>query len=177
MSQATKTYEAMFLLGTAGTDFETACEPVRTVLGRYQAEVLLLKAWDERKLAYEIAGHKRGLYALSFFSVDPARVAEIEHDCQLDERILRVLILRRDRLTAEQVEAERTSTAKPPAGRDSESRGGEGDRRRGRYHRDSGRDEEGSADREVSSSGETNESAEDSGSEDDTKDRDKAATD
>jgi small subunit ribosomal protein S6 len=135
-SEKTKAYEGMFLLSTVGENFETASEPIRNVLGRYQAEVLMLKPWDERKLVYSIRGHKRGLYALSFFRVDPARVAEIEHDCQLDERLLRVLILRRDRLTQEEIDREKTSTAKPPAAPESEARAAEGERRYGggRFH-------------------------------------------
>jgi small subunit ribosomal protein S6 len=131
MSDTTHTYEGMFVLSTGGTDFEAASEPIRTVLGRYQAEVLMLKCWDERKLAYDIHGHKRGLYALSFFKAPPSRLAEIEHDCQLDERFLRVLILRRDRLTAEEIEREKTSTVKPPSAPEPEARAAEGERRYG----------------------------------------------
>ena len=131
MSDKNQTYEGMFLLGSGGTDFQVASEPVRNVLARYQAEVLLLKAWDERKLVYPIRGHKRGLYALTFFRADPARIVEIEHDCRLDERFLRVLILRRDRLTPEEVERERTSTAKPPSAPEPETRAAEGERRYG----------------------------------------------
>ncbi len=129
MNAKVHTYEGMFVLGTGGTDFEAASEPIRNVLGRYQAEVLMLKCWDERKLAYDIRGHKRGLYALSFFRADPARVAEIERDCQLDERFLRVLILRRDRLTAEEIDREKASTVKPSAAPEPEARAAEGERR------------------------------------------------
>jgi len=105
------TYEAMFLLDAGNTDFDAATEPVRKVLARSEAEVLAFKAWDERKLAYEIAGRKRGLYALVYFKADPGRVVEIEHDCQLDERILRALILRRDHLTDEELNAETPASA------------------------------------------------------------------
>lgn len=129
MSAKVHTYEGMFVLGTGGTDFEAASEPIRNVLGRYQAEVLMLKCWDERKLAYDIRGHKRGLYALGFFRADPARVAEIERDCQLDERFLRVLILRRDRLTGEEIEREKASTAKPSTAPELETRAAQGERR------------------------------------------------
>jgi small subunit ribosomal protein S6 len=131
MSDTTHTYEGMFVLSTGGADFEAASEPIRSILGRYQAEVLMLKCWDERKLAYDIHGHKRGLYALSFFKAPPSRVAEIEHDCQLDERFLRVLILRRDRLTAEEIEREKASTAKPATAPEPEARAAEGERRYG----------------------------------------------
>jgi small subunit ribosomal protein S6 len=131
MNAKTHTYEGMFVLGTGGTDFETTSEPIRNVLGRYQAEVLMLKCWDERRLAYDIHGHKRGLYALGFFKADPARVVDIEHDCQLDERFLRVLILRRDRLTAEEIEREKASTERPSSAPEPEARAAEGERRYG----------------------------------------------
>ena len=131
MSENTHTYEGMFVLSSSGTNFETASEPIGNILGRYQAEVLMLKCWDERKLAYDIHGHKRGLYALSFFKVSPTRVAEIEHDCQLDERFLRVLILRRDRLTAEEIDREKASTIRPSVAPEPEARAAEGERRYG----------------------------------------------
>jgi len=111
MTAKTKTYEAMFLLDSGVGDFETAAEPIRKVLDRNQAEVLAMKPWDERRLAYEIRGRKRGLYVLTYFRADPARIAEIEHDCHLSEAILRALILRRDRLTDEQVQAETPITS------------------------------------------------------------------
>lgn len=111
MDQKTKTYEGMFLLEAGQTDFQTASEPVRTVLARSEAEILSINPWDERRLAYEIGKHRRGLYALVYFKADPARLSEIEHDCQLDERILRAMILRRDRITDEEINAETPAMA------------------------------------------------------------------
>lgn len=105
-----KTYEAMFLLDAGNPDFNAASEPVRNILTRYEAEVLAFKPWDERRLAYEVEGRKRGLYVLSYFKLDPLKVHEVEHDCRLDERVLRALILRRDRLTPEQINAETPAT-------------------------------------------------------------------
>jgi ribosomal protein S6 len=118
------TYEGMFLVDAGNPDFEAAGEPIRSILERREAEILALKPWDERKLAYRIAGRKRGLYALSYFKAAPAHIAEIEHDCQLDERILRVLILRREGLTEEEIEAETPAMAS--ARRKAASKGGKG---------------------------------------------------
>lgn len=106
MAQNLKTYEGMFLLDFAGADPNAGSEPVKAILARHNAEVLALKPWDDRKLAYEIRGKKRGLYVLAYFSLDPLLVREIEHDCKLDERFLRVLILRRDKVTPEMLAAE-----------------------------------------------------------------------
>jgi small subunit ribosomal protein S6 len=111
MSQDKATYEGMFLLDAGNPDFQAASEPVRTVLDRNEASALSIKPWDERRLAYEINGRRRGLYVLTYFEVEPGRITEIERDCQLDERILRVLLLRRDDLTDEIIEAATPATA------------------------------------------------------------------
>ena len=105
MSDKVTTYEAMFILPSGQADFEAAAEPVKAVLTRYGAEILACKQWDERRLAYEIGGQRRGMYVLTYFKADPARVVEIEHDCQLDERIIRTLVLRRDVLSQEEIDA------------------------------------------------------------------------
>jgi small subunit ribosomal protein S6 len=105
-----KTYEGMFLLDAGNPDFNAASEPVRNILTRYEAEFLTFKPWDERRLAYEISGRKRGLYVLIYFKLDPLKVREVEHDCRLDERVLRALILRRDRLTPEEIAADTPAT-------------------------------------------------------------------
>jgi small subunit ribosomal protein S6 len=120
-----KSYEGMFVMSGAGTDFQAASEPVRNILARNGAETLMLKAWDERRMTYSIRGNKRGLYILTFFKADPLKISEVEHDCRLDERFLRVLILRRDRLTQEEIDAEAASTVKPPMAFDPEARAAE----------------------------------------------------
>jgi small subunit ribosomal protein S6 len=103
----------MFLLDAGQTSFEEAVEPIRDVLNRSGAEVLSLKKWDERRLAYEIDGRRRGLYVLAYFKVDPLKVTEIEHDVKLNERILRALILTADGLTEEKMALPTPAEAEP----------------------------------------------------------------
>ena len=103
-------YEGMFLVD-AGQDFEAATQPIHTVLDRGQGEIVAIKPWDERRLAYEIAGRKRGLYVLVYFKMDPANIAEIEHEVQLDEHLLRALFLRKDALSDEVIHAETPATS------------------------------------------------------------------
>lgn len=112
MDQRINTYEGMFLLDS-GSDFEAASEPVKGILTRYGAEILAFKPWDDRKLAYEVRGRKRGLYVLTYFKIDAEKVREVEHDCELDERVLRQLILRREKLTQEQIDAQTPATGAP----------------------------------------------------------------
>ena len=101
-----KTYEAMFLLEGGVTDLQAASAPVAEMLSKVEAETVALKPWDERRLAYEIRGQRRGLYVLAYFKSDPERIVELEHNCKLDERILRLLVLRRETVTDEEVAAE-----------------------------------------------------------------------
>jgi len=104
MNDKKRTYEGMFVLPAGAGDFEAVTEPIRRILARNDAEILALKPWDERRLAYEIKGHRRGLYALAYFKAETSRIRDIEHDCQLNEQILRLLILRRDHLKQETIE-------------------------------------------------------------------------
>ncbi len=112
MNQEKKTYEGMFLMDS-GTDFAGISQPVRSILERREAEILTMKPWDDRKLCFEIKGRKRGLYVLAYFKVNPLNIVEIEHDCALDERVLRSLILRRDVITDEEINAQTPATSTP----------------------------------------------------------------
>ena len=129
MSEGKNTYEGMFLVPPSQSDFEHAGQPIRAVLDRSEAEILSIKPWDERRLAYDIRGNRRGLYVLTYFKVAPDRISEIEHECQLNEGILRVLILRRDQVTAEQLEAQTPAAARAermqPVDRETPSGGGD----------------------------------------------------
>lgn len=105
-----RTYEAMFLLDASNSDLETASVPVRELLDRIGAEVLVLKLWDERRLAYEIKGRRRGMYLLTYFKAEPAKVTAIDHEVQIDERILRAMVLSADHVSEERMNAETPGT-------------------------------------------------------------------
>jgi small subunit ribosomal protein S6 len=68
MSQRIYQYEALFLFGVAATtDVDGAIKTVENMIKNHGGEILLLRKWDERKLAYEIKKNKRGLYVLCFY--------------------------------------------------------------------------------------------------------------
>ncbi|HYE63466.1 MAG TPA: 30S ribosomal protein S6 [Phycisphaerales bacterium] len=99
-------YEAMFLIGqNVAADLTGVIQHINEILARGNAEVIAMRKWDERKLAYEIRGQKRGLYILVYFRAPGPDVAHIERDCNLSEKILRALILRADHMTGEQMQA------------------------------------------------------------------------
>ena len=105
-----RTYEGMFLLDAGISEFESACEPIRQVLARIEAETIHLRPWDERRLAYTINGCKRALYVLTHFRADPARLAELEHEIGLNEGILRAMVFSADHLSEDQINAETPAT-------------------------------------------------------------------
>jgi ribosomal protein S6 len=109
-----KSYEAMFLMDAAlATDWPVAETEVKRILDRASAKVLGLKKWDDRKLAYAIGPHKRGLYVLAYFEAEPDKITGIERDVQLSEKLVRVLVIRRDRLTQEDVDKAMAAAAPP----------------------------------------------------------------
>lgn len=98
-------YETMFLFDAAfAADFQQAKSEVERILQRGGAEVVFLEKWDERRLAYEIKGCKRGCYVLTYYNCDPEKIAQIERDCALSEAILRVLVKQAEGVTKEQME-------------------------------------------------------------------------
>ncbi|MEX2220094.1 MAG: 30S ribosomal protein S6 [Phycisphaerales bacterium] len=102
----TYTYEAMFLIGqAAAADLASAVEHIKEVLSRAHAEVIAMSKWDERRLAYEIKKQKRGLYILTYFTAPNTSLKQIERDCNLSEKVLRVLILRADHYTMDEMQA------------------------------------------------------------------------
>jgi len=79
-------------------DLAGALETIRGMLDRAEAEVVSLRKWDERKLAYPVEGQKRGLYVIAYFRVRPVQIANIERDCNLSELVMRVMMTRADHM-------------------------------------------------------------------------------
>jgi small subunit ribosomal protein S6 len=99
-------YEAMFLIGQNQTgDLAGILAHIEEIMQRGQATVISMKKWDERRLAYEIGGQKRGLYILAYFNAPGSSLAGIERDCNLSERLLRVMITRCDHMTTDEMKA------------------------------------------------------------------------
>ena len=88
-------YEGMFLVDStlAAADWDGTLAMIENILKRADAEIVVLRKWDERRLAYDIEHKSRGTYILAYFKADTQRIGGIEKDVQLNEKIMRVLIL------------------------------------------------------------------------------------
>src|SRR4030042_442162 len=106
-----KLYEAMFLVDSADatTDWDGVEAAIRGILDKAGAEIVSMKKWDERKLAYEILGKSKGRYILCYFKAEGGKLQSIERDIQLSERIMRALILCAEDRPAEEIKREPVS--------------------------------------------------------------------
>lgn len=99
-------YEAMFLFGqSAAADLAGCVAHLHEILGRASAEIIAMRKWDDRRLAYEVEGNKRGTYILCYFKAANDSMGGFERDCNLSEKLLRHLVLRADHMTLEQMQA------------------------------------------------------------------------
>jgi small subunit ribosomal protein S6 len=99
-------YEGMFLFGAAATqEPQNAINIIRGMIEKHGGQVLVLKRWDERKLAYEVEGQKRGTYFIAYFKAPGSAVAHIERDVKLSEQVLRVLVTKADHMNLDEMNA------------------------------------------------------------------------
>ncbi len=97
-------YEALFLIDPAiASDFDRISAALKNIIERNNGEIITLKKWDERKLAYELKGKTRGTYIIIYFNGDPLKIADIEREVNLSEDLMRVMILRGDLMTDEDI--------------------------------------------------------------------------
>ena len=99
-------YEGMFLFPqTVSADLQSAIDHILEMLAKGGAEIISLCKWDERRLAYDIKGNKRGVYFLTYFKCDAQKLSLIERDARLSEKLLRSMMTRADHLSPEQMTA------------------------------------------------------------------------
>src|SRR6202000_2890435 len=74
-------YEHMFLFGAAAVqDQQGTLKIVRDMIEKHGGQILVLKKWDERRLAYEVEGQKRGLYVIAYFKAPGTTISPLERD-------------------------------------------------------------------------------------------------
>jgi len=101
-------YEGMFLVDSAraGADWDEIMASIKKILERAETEIVSIRKWDDRRLAYEIRHVARGTYILTYFRAYGQYIQGIEKAVQLSEKILRVLILNAEHMTEEDIEKE-----------------------------------------------------------------------
>ena len=99
-----KRYEGFFLFdNSVAHEWPAVEQEVRRLCDRIGGELQVCLKFDERKLAFDIKGRKRGTYVLTYFDAAPERIGDLERDARLSEMILRALVLRTDKVSAERI--------------------------------------------------------------------------
>ncbi len=95
---ATNVYEGMFLLDSNryARDPNGVSSELNQILQKCGGEILASRMWSEQKLAYPVDGHRKGTYWLTYFRMDSLRQPELTRACQLNDAILRNLVLKVD---------------------------------------------------------------------------------
>ena len=100
------TYEGMFLFPQSATaNLQASVDLITSLIDRADGEIISLRKWDERRLAYDIQGNKRGVYFLTYFKAAATKMVELERACNLSEELLRSMFIRADEIPADQMEA------------------------------------------------------------------------
>lgn len=106
METVKRLYEGLFLVDSAiaAVNWQLVDDAIRKILAKVGAEVVSFRKWDERKLISDIGKVSRGTYILVYFNCDTLRIHEIERDVQLSETLMRVLILRTERMSQKEID-------------------------------------------------------------------------
>lgn len=89
-------YEGMFILDASKYSRDPAAmsQQVVDLIEQHGGTILASRLWDERKLAYPIKGHKKGVYWLTYFKIPSGNLVALERQCEITDDIVRKLILK-----------------------------------------------------------------------------------
>ena len=92
-------YEIMVILDptlderTVAPSLETFLNVIRNDGGKVDK----VDIWGRRRLAYEIAKHSEGIYAVVDVTAKPETVSELDRQLSLNESVLRTKVMRTDK--------------------------------------------------------------------------------
>jgi small subunit ribosomal protein S6 len=79
-----------------GRDPNKISGQIPQMIEQASGEIMVSRLWEERRLAYPIKGHRKGTYWLTYFRIDGTRLPEIQRQCEMNDTILRSLMLKVD---------------------------------------------------------------------------------
>lgn len=116
-------YEGMFIVdaGRYSRDPAGLAQQINDLIAQFGGTILAARLWDERKLAYPIKGHKKGVYWLTYFKMPGGNLTALERQCEITEDIIRKLVLKvddriADALVQHALSGEPQRRAAPPPG-------------------------------------------------------------
>ncbi len=98
-----RVYEGLFLLDSNRYARDPSGVPAQIgeTIKKHGGEMLASRLWSEQKLAYQINGHRKGTYWLTYFKIDSDKLSGINRQFQLNDAVLRNLVLAVDERLAD----------------------------------------------------------------------------
>ncbi|MFN0006366.1 MAG: 30S ribosomal protein S6 [Planctomycetota bacterium] len=99
-------YEGMFLLDNqvVREDWKKAKAIITDTLKKHGANVVSARRFDERRLAYPIRRRRRATFCLAFYEMSGEHLNPLRRDLELNENVLRYLILAKESVPATELE-------------------------------------------------------------------------
>lgn len=124
---AANVYEGMFILDSNryARDPGGVSGQVHKIIEELGGKMMASRLWEERRLAYPIDGHRKGTYWLTYFELAPGEITVLNRQCQLNEAIVRHLVLKVEPRLVDALVAHANSgnLPTPSAGKDTKSKG------------------------------------------------------
>jgi small subunit ribosomal protein S6 len=99
MPQKQKIYETTFIVN-AGLDdpqIDAVIDKVKELITKHDGEIMELAKWGRKRFAYPIKKKNNGFYVLCEFKSGGEIIPRLERHFQLDENIIRFLIIAMDK--------------------------------------------------------------------------------
>lgn len=95
---AENVYECMFIFNanTYAKNPAGVGKTVEEMIKAVDGEILASRLWNEQKLAYPINGHRKGAYWLTYARMESTTISKLNRACQLNDGILRHLVIKID---------------------------------------------------------------------------------
>ena len=96
METALRAYEVMVILDPSLDErtIEPSLDKYLNVIRKDGGSIESLDVWGRRRMAYEIKKNAEGIYAIVDIQSEPAAVAELDRQLNLNESILRTKLMR-----------------------------------------------------------------------------------
>jgi small subunit ribosomal protein S6 len=98
LAAAQNVYEGMFIIDSNryARDAAGTVSQIPSTVEQFGGKMLASRLWEERRLAYPIKGHRKGTYWLTYFQIDPSQIVSLTRQFQLNESVIRSLMLKID---------------------------------------------------------------------------------
>jgi small subunit ribosomal protein S6 len=98
MSSSVRQYELVYITPPETTEEVLADlhQQIASIVERFSGTIEKTENWGRRRMAYEIAGHREGVYVLEVIAAPGALTAELDRRLRVFDTVIRHMIVRVD---------------------------------------------------------------------------------